>query len=159
MKHLIFLLFVGTLLCSCRPSKPLSVNESVRDSRVVTEVVRDTVVTVEPDSSMLRALMECDSLGQVRLSRLLDYESGKRTRPPMVSINDNVLIAKSVVDSMSIYLEFKDRYKEHYKTSYKVSVVETNRLTGWQKLRLRLGELFIIATVCGLVLFVIRKYR
>ena len=159
MKHLILLLFVGTLLCGCRSSKPLYANETVRDSIVVTEVVRDTVINNESDISILRALIECDSLGQARLSRLLDYESGKRTKPPMVSIGGNVLTAKSVVDSMSIYLELKDRYEEHYKTTSKVSVIETNRLTGWQTLRLRLGELFIVTAAGGLVLLVIRKYR
>ena len=52
------------------------------DTVTVTEQVRDTVVVLERDQSMLRALLECDSVGQVQMRRLMEYQAGNRLKPP-----------------------------------------------------------------------------
>ena len=95
----------------CAPVKRTM--HSLRDSVVVRETLRDTVIELAPDSSLLRALIECDSLGQARLSQLLYYRAGERLSPPAVTISGNVLTAKAEVDSLKIYAKLKDRYEEH----------------------------------------------
>lgn len=128
-----------------------TVTQSVRDSVVVRETVRDTVIEIGPDSSLLRALVECDSLGRARLSVLLDYEAGGRMGPPVVTMVDNVLTAKAVVDSFGIYAELKDRYEERWSSERVVETVEVNRLTAWQKVRMRMGEALIVIAALSLV--------
>lgn len=122
----------------------------VRDTVTVTEVLRDTVVRIAPDSAMIRALLECDSVGQVRLRQLLEYETGERLQPPNVQIRNNVLTASAKTDSMAIYLALRDRFEKRFsmQTETIVKTVEVNRLTVWQKFRLRLGE------ISGLLLLV-----
>lgn len=117
------------------------------DSVVIRETVRDTIVTVERDSALVRALVECDSLGQAHIKQLLEYESGRRLTPPVVHIRDNVLTAAAKVDSLAIYLKLKDKYKEavRYDTRVITQTVEVNRLTGWQKTFYRLGQIFTLA--------------
>ena len=104
----------------CAPVKTMT--RSMSDSVVVRETVRDTVIELSPDSSLVRALIECDSLGRARLSELLDYRAGDRISPPVITMVDNILTAKSQVDSFKIYARLKDRYEEH-RTSE--TVVET----------------------------------
>lgn len=117
------------------------------DSVRVVETLRDTAVTVQADSSLIRALIECDSLGQAHLRQLEEYRAGERLPPPRVDIDNNVLTATAHIDSMSIYLQLKDRYKEAVQTDkrtvYKTEFV--NRLTGWQRFWMRVGQIMAAA--------------
>ncbi len=142
-------------VCGCRPL-PHLVKES-RDSVFVREILRDTVVRIEADSSLIQALVECDSLGQAHLSRIIEYESGDRAKPPVVMITDNVLTAKAVVDSMEVYMTLKDRYEEHRVDI--VRTVEVNRPTAWQKVRMRLGEAALVVISLLLLLGIARVVR
>ena len=149
------MMMFAVAVCGCRPL-PHLVQER-RDSVIVREVLRDTVVRIEADSSLIEALVECDSLGQARLSRIMEYESGGRVKPPAVTITDNVLTAKAVVDSMEVYMTIKDRYEEHRVDI--VRTVEVNRPTAWQKVRMRLGEAAIAVISVLLLLGVARVAR
>ena len=107
------------------------------------------MVKIEADSAMLRALIECDSLGQAHIRELLRYRSGQRVEPPQVEIRDNVLTATARIDSQAIYLALKDRYVEKdTRTSHtEVRTVEVNRLTWWQKLWCRLGQILAVTVL------------
>lgn len=142
-------LFAAAMAAGCAPAKVTT--RSVIDSVVVRETVRDTVIELAPDSSLLQALIECDSLGRARLSRLLYYEAGERMGPPTVAISDNVLTAKAGVDSLKIYAELKDRYEEHRTRETVVETVEVNRPTTWQKVRMRLGEVMMVVAAVWIV--------
>ncbi|MEG2479510.1 MAG: hypothetical protein RSA50_04505, partial [Mucinivorans sp.] len=63
----IFSIFLLVALCSCTRTIYTPVH--------TTERIVDTLVRVEPDSSLLRALMECDSNNQV-VMRSLDVVKG-----------------------------------------------------------------------------------
>lgn len=118
------------------------------------ETVRDTVVKVQKDSAMVRALLECDSLGKVRVKQLLDYRAGDRMKVPIPSIDDNVLTVWSFSDSLDIYLKLKDRYEKHMRdySTDTVQPVEVNRLTWWQTLWIGTGK--TLAGLFGLGLII-----
>ena len=127
----------------------VSNEKQTTDSVVIREILRDTVVTVEADSSLVRALVECDSLGRARLRELREYRAGTRLPPPKVSIEDNVLTATASIDSMEIYLTLKERYRQDLKAEKEVIIktVEVNRLNWWQTLWMRLGQVLTSAAV------------
>ena len=64
---------------------------------------------------------------------------------------DNILTAKAQVDSFKIYARLKDRYEEHRTSDTVVETVEVNKLTAWQKVRLRLGEAMMVAVALWIV--------
>lgn len=76
---------------------------------VVTETIRDTVIQIRPDSSIVQALIMCDSTGRARLEEISTLKESARIRQTL-ALKDNKLTAKSVVDSMGIYLTYKERY-------------------------------------------------
>lgn len=150
MKHIFKLIIVIIAILtfsSCSVPSMVRASTETRDSVIITETIRDTVVNIAPDSSMIQALLECDSIGRVRLARLIEYQSGERIKPPSIEITDNILTAKSEVDSVSIYLELRDRYKENFRNTQETVFIETNKLTGWQKVRLTIADIVLIALV------------
>lgn len=124
-------------LTGCRATKPLSEKEYVTktDSVLVRETLRDTVVRIRADSASIRALLECDSLGRVRMRELLSLKASGRMPPPTISIKDNVIHVQAKVDSMSVYLALKDRYQTRIRsdTSIRERVVPVYVQRTWQK--------------------------
>lgn len=145
-KMLIILL--AALSAACCPGLRLESSRTMgTDTVTVTERVRDTVVVLERDRSMIRALLECDSLGQVQMKRLLEWEAGKRLKPPEVTLKDNVLTATAAVDSTAIYLTLKERLERHVSTRKEVQIVEVNRLNTWQRTWMRIGQLTAVLLI------------
>ena len=107
---------------------------------VVTETVRDTVIQVQPDSSIIQALIRCDSTGRARLEEIRTLKESSRVQQTL-NMKDNKLTVKAVIDSMGIYLTYKERYRE----AQKVQVVETiiekevNVLKWWQMAMIWIG--------------------
>ena len=62
-----------------------------------TERIIDTVTKVVPDSALIRALLECDSLGQVHI-RDLYTENGRLVKLNM-ELRDNLLRLRAQVES------------------------------------------------------------
>jgi len=124
---------------------------------LIRDVIRDTTLVVKRDSSLLRALVECDSLGRARISELLQTQPGKRVAPPLVAINQNVLTATAQVDSFSIYMQLRDKYIEQKTTVTVLRHVEVNRLTWWQTLWVGVGKILIGVIVLAVLIFLIRK--
>ena len=93
MKTISFFILILLLTVSCKPTERI-----VYLSRI--ETIRDTVITQPPDSSFIRILLKCDSLEQVVIENLLEYEAGERIAPPVVSIRDNILTAICRTDTV-----------------------------------------------------------
>ena len=70
MRRCIRLLTTLLVLQGCCPKFYPQTTTTVEHFEVVKEVVRDTVVQVQPDSSILQALIKCDSTGRARLQEI-----------------------------------------------------------------------------------------
>lgn len=155
MRKMLIILLVA-LLAACSPSLRLQSSQTAAtDTVTVTEQVRDTVVVLERDQSMIRALLECDSVGQVQMRKLLEYQARNRLKPPDIEVHNNVLTATAQADSMAIYLTLKDRIERHTSTHKELQVVEVNRLNTWQRTWMRIGQVSALL----LILFGVFKTR
>ncbi len=152
----VLIVTIALFMTSCKAKKEVNRITIVRTEKVL-ETVRDTVVNVQADSASIKALLECDSVGNVLLKRIAEYEAGKHVNPPKLDIRDNVLTAKVKVDSFGIYMTFLERYVERtdFTESREKEIVYVNRLTGWQKFRVRLGDCMLV----GIPIYIVFKCR
>lgn len=139
-------------VCCARPLIQGQINQVITDTTVIVESLRDTVIRLEADSSMLRALLECDSLGQVHIRQLLEWRGGDKLKPPELKIKDNVLDIKAIIEAYNRVIELKEKHITQLKNSSRqeVKYIEVNRLNSWQNFIQILGY-----TLGGLLVLII----
>mgnify|MGYP006932842847 FL=1 len=155
MRRCIRLLTTLLVLQGCCPKFYPQTTTTVEHFEVVKEVVRDTVVQVQPDSSILQALIKCDSTGRARLQEIQTLKESARFQQSIKMEADplpyqpTVITVKATVDSMGIYLTYKDRFKESVETREIETIIEkeVNILHWWQKLLMWAGGIVITITV------------
>ena len=140
MKRIIRLIVILTIVQGCCPKLYPYRTENIDHTVITTETVRDTVIQIQPDSSIVQALIKCDSTGRARLEEIRILKESVRVQQAL-ALKDNWLTAKTVVDSMGIYLTFKERHKEeqHVQTIETVIEKEVNVLKWWQKFLIIIG--------------------
>ena len=158
MKFKIILLTALTA-ASCCPKLYPHKTESTEHTVVVTETIRDTVIQVQPDSSIVQALIKCDSTGQARLEEIRTLKESARVQQTL-ALKDNRLTAKTVVDSMGIYLTYKERHKEEQKIQVVETVIEkeVNILRWWQKALIWIGTAALVFVLGKIIaILILRK--
>ena len=156
MKKYVTVLVVGAhALCGCSPKIYPHRTESSEHTVTVTETVRDTVVQVRPDSSIVRALIRCDSTGRARLEEIRMLRESSRLQQTLTAessaepYHPTAVRIKAVVDSMGIYLTLKERHREEQQVRTVETVVEkeVNVLRWWQKVLMWMGGVTLILLV------------
>lgn len=99
------------------------------DTITVTEVLRDTSIVVEPDSAVIRAWFECDSLNQVVMFAL-EAERGRKTMP-VVRWKDKILTVTAAVDSEQVYVSWKERHEKIVSQQVVFQAVEAKDKPPW----------------------------
>ena len=140
MKRIILWTIVLTIVQSCCPKLYPHKTENTEHTVTITETVRDTIIQIQPDSSIVQALIRCDSTGRARLEEIRTLRESARVQQTL-NLKDNKLTAMAVVDSMGIYLTYKERYKEEQKVQTIETVIEkeVNILKWWQKALMWMG--------------------
>lgn len=163
MKKILICLFVVIpFLSGCASRRPVvtGTDRIVRDSVRVETVYRDTTLYVPADSSMIQALIECDSTGRAYLKELLDYKAGEHLKPPSLNLTGNVLTASAQIDSFAVFAKLKDRYteKNSQETRITTQTIETNVLNGWQKFWIKFGYVSALILAGGVVLKLLKRW-
>lgn len=160
MKKFVTVLVVGALaLCGCSPKMYPHRTECTEH----TVTVRDTVLQVRPDSSIVRALIRCDSTEHARLEEIRMLRESSRLQqaltvePPAEPYQPTTLTIKAVVDSMGIYLTLRERHREEQQVRTVETIVEkeVNVLRWWQTALMWMGGVSLIGifvTMIGKVL-------
>ncbi len=151
------MIVILTIVQGCCPKLYPYKTENLEHTITITETIKDTVIQVQPDSSIIQALIRCDSTGRARLEEIRTLKESARVQQTL-ALKDNRLMAKAIVDSMWIYLTYKERHKEeqHIQTIETIIEKEVNVIKWWQK-----GLIFceissiilIIASVIGRLIF------
>lgn len=130
MKWIYYFLLISALW-SCRSVKYVPV-ESSTDSIVVEKLVE---LQLPPDSSTIRALLECDENGKVVLS-WLDIANSKNVQAQLTIDSLGNLLAKMRTQLDTVYLPSKEvTVTKEVKVPYPVE----KELTSWQQMKLELG--------------------
>lgn len=177
MKRIIIPIVFLAAICGCCPRLYPQKTESTEHIVTVSETIRDTIIQVQSDSSIVQALIRCDSTGRARLEEIrtlkestriqqhislmeLDYDplADGRSNSSGLCHNDpaSILTITSKVDSLGIYLQYKERYKNEQQIQTIETVIEKeiNVLKWWQKALMWTGAvavyvflLFLIARI------------
>ena len=170
------IIFLSALaVASCCPKLYPHKTENTEHIVTVTETVRDTVIQVRPDSSIVQALITCDSTGRARLEEIRTLKESTRIQQrisfielgydSLADLHSNssdlhhkapasVLTITSKVDSLGIYLQYKERYKEEQKVQVVETVIEkeVNILKWWQKALMWAGTV-ALSLIVSMILF------
>ena len=152
MKQIIIPIVALATISGCCPRLYPHKTESTEHNVTITETIKDTVIQVQPDSSIVQALIRCDSTGRARLEEICTLKESARVRQTL-ALKDNRLTAKAVVDSMEIYLTYKERYREEQKVKVVETVIEkeVNVLKWWQKALMWMGAVSTLIFLTSLV--------
>lgn len=158
MKRIIISIVALEVFCGCCPKLYPHKIESTEHMVVVTDTIRDTVIQIRPDSSIVQALIMCDSTGRARLEEIRTLKESARIRQTL-ALKDNKLTAKSVVDSMGIYLTYKERYLEEQKVQVVETIIEkeVNVLKWWQKSLMWMGAVSTLIFLTSLAFKLLRQ--
>lgn len=150
MRRIIIPIVAFVSIYGCCPKLYPHKTENTEHIVTITEAVRDTVIQVQPDYSIVQALIKCDSTGRARLEEIRTLKESARVQQTLV-LKDNRLTTKVVVDSMGIYLTYKERHKEERKIQTIETIIEkeVNVLKWWQKTLMWVG----VITVFSIALF------
>lgn len=123
---------------------------------LIKETLRDTVVHIPADRSHFRAKLGLGETGKPIIKEVLHAQVGKKAKLPQVRIQDQMLQVDCLCDSMSIYLQLKDR---HITDMLKETVyVPTEKpFSPWQQVQLWLGRVLLIGLMVWVILIVIIK--
>ncbi len=128
-------------LCSCRTQIPIARADTVTKV-LIKERVHDTTIYVT-DSAGFKALLECDSLGMVRVKQIQNFYAGQFVRPKVV-VKDNYIKLDCKVDSAKIYASWKERDTVKVTSTSQTIVVKENYITGFQWAQIWAGRVFIL---------------
>lgn len=126
-----WIILLTSAIWSCRSVKYVPVENSA-DSVVIEKLVE---VQLPPDSSTIRALLECDENGRVVLS-WLDIANSKNAQAQLTIDSLGNLLAKMRTQPDTVYLPSKEvTVTKEVKVPYPVE----KELTRWQQMKLELG--------------------
>lgn len=146
MKNTLIITITITILSACakqnypqRPSEPTL-------TTVITETVHDTTILLQPDTAILQALILCDSTGSAYLQQLKTLQANTRIHQQL-QITKDTLTATTTIDSLAIYLTWKQRETQTTITKYvEVPVIkQTNIIKPWQKTLMLIGAAFLLS--------------
>ena len=155
MKRILIAMAAILSMQSCCHKLYPHTSEVNEKKETVTEILRDTIIMVQPDSSILQALVQCDSTGRTRLQEINALKESARLQqtikidPDPKPHKPTVITIKTQVDSMGIYLIYKERYKEFAEIQQIETVIEkeVNILKTWQKVLMWLGAISVIIVI------------
>ena len=145
------LFITACLFVSCGSIRYVPVEKTVETKTEIVEVVRDTTIYIPPDQATVKALLECDSAGQILIKQVENLQ-GKLNAKANIRIVENTIIADCICDSMEIYMQLKDRYQTTTTSTVETKVMWMEKeLKWWQKALLWAGVIALIALIIGAI--------
>lgn len=149
---IIFLLIAGVLI-SCNTSKKINLS-NVNQKHIQLEKQIDTVRVLGVDTTSLRALLECDSIGRVRVATL-KIKDGEISR------------LKTYLENNELNVEVRTERIERVKEIHKIDTIYLDRkvvdyervviqLSWWEKGLVYLGGIFLMIIIYKLFI-IMRK--
>lgn len=121
------------MLQGCRTPQPI-VQTEVKEV-VVEREVRDTIVTIQPDSASIKALLECDSAGNVLIKELQEAQ-GKNVSLQAQLKNTNkgtALVIDCKQDSLEKVIAIQEEQIKELNSNKQVETIEVKYIPAFYK--------------------------
>ena len=154
---LFLFVLVGTLV-GCKTTNALPPTKTeISKTITVKEIVRDTVFTVQKDSSYFKAWLECKN-GQVLLKPNNKITRGKYLQPPKIIIKDNVLEVDCKAEAQKLFAQWKDVYKTENNQTIITNTIEVERqLTFLQTAQIWLGRILLLLILALVTMSILKN--
>lgn len=147
------------MLQSCKTPQPI-VQTEVKEV-VVEREVRDTIVTIVPDSASIRALLECDSAGNVLIKELEEVQ-GKNVSLALALKNlkgkPATLSIDCKQDSLERVIALKDETIKELSNNKQTETIEVKYIPDVVKWFAWIGAFFVVYYLVKFGLWVYRKF-
>ena len=147
------------MLQGCKTPQPI-VQTDVKEV-VIEKEVRDTIVTIAPDSASIKALLECDSAGNV-LIRELEEIQGKNVSLALALKNlkgkPATLSVDCKQDSLEKVIALKDETIKELSNNKQTETIEVKYIPEVVKWFAWIGAFFVVFYLVKIGLWVYRKF-
>lgn len=131
------------------------------EKATIVSIVRDSIITLPPDSAYIKLWLECDSLGKVQVKASNAYESGALSQS--YTLVGNVFNAECKIDSQQVAIQWLETNTSYTKYEKNVEIKYVPApLTEWQTRFIKLGKLVFIFIVLGVsfgLFYLLRKFN
>jgi len=136
---IMLLLLAAPLFSGCRAKLPPEKETTVITT---TETLYDTTFVDVPDSSAVKALIECRN-GKPVLREVVKMVSGRKLRVPMLTLKNDTIGCNCLSDSLKLYAFWKSK-QVTTTTKKQTPILIDKPLTRWQTTQIWLGRIFIL---------------
>ena len=146
------------MLQSCKSPQPI-VQTEVKEV-IVEREVRDTIVTIAPDSASIKALLECDSAGNVLIKELQEAQ-GKNVKLQAQLKNTSkgtAIVIDCKQDSLERVIALQNEKISELNNNKQTETVEVKYIPYFVKWLAWVGAGAILLAVLWVVLKVYRKF-
>lgn len=145
-------------MVSCRTPQPI-VQTEVKEV-VIEREVRDTIVAIAPDSASIKALLECDSAGNVLIKELQEAQ-GKNVALQAQLKNTNKgtsIVIDCKQDSLERVIALQNEKISELNNNKQTETIEVKYIPSFVKWLAWIGAGAILLAVLWVVLKVYRKF-
>lgn len=148
------------MLQSCRTPQPI-VQTEVKEV-LVERTITDTIVTIAPDSASIKALLECDSAGNVLIKELEEVH-GKNVSLALALKNSSkgkpaTLSVDCKQDSLEKVIALKDETIKELSNNKQVETIEVKYIPEVVKWFAWIGGAAILYVLLRLALWIYKKF-
>ena len=147
-----------TILPSCKTPQPIVQTEF--KEVVVEREVRDTIVTIAPDSASIKALLECDSAGNVLIRELTEAQ-GKNVKLQLSleqASGNGVVTIDCKQDSLEKVIALKDETIKELSNNKQVETIEVKYIPEVVKWFAWIGAAFLVIYLVKIALWVYKTF-
>ena len=146
-------------MLGCRTPQPI-VQTEVKEV-LIERVVTDTIVTIAPDSASIKALLECDSAGNVLIKELEEVQ-GKNVSLALALKNAKgkpaTLSVDCKQDSLEKVIALKDETIKELSNNKQTETIEVKYIPDFVKVFAWIGGGACLLVLIAIVLWVYRKF-
>ena len=149
------------MLQACRTPQPI-VQTEVKEV-LVERTITDTIVTIAPDSASIRALLECDSAGNVLIKELEEVQ-GKNVSLALALKNSQkgkpaTLAIDCKQDSLEKVIALKDETIKELTNNKQVETIEVKYIPDFVKWLAWIGAATVLYVLLRVALWVYKKFH